>query len=797
VTGRRRLLPYLLVLLAIAGSVAALAVRPATRAPQDTADYVVVAGAAGLRWDDIDPQRTPTLWRTASRSSIGWLSVRSAHRTTCPADGWLTLGAGNYAAWDTARISGECPPVAPPLQRPDALGANLPTMPRVVRANQDRQPYGAVPGALAESVRCTVAVGPGAAVAAARPFGRVDRFEPTLPADAAELLSSCVLSIVDLGTVAGQGDSRRRAAAQADAILARILADRPQRSLVLVAGLADTDTTSRLHAAFADGPGFEGGWLTSAGTGREGYVQLVDLAATVLSVLGRQPPERLFAGKPASMLPGRPDDLAEAVTGERDADRRAGAQRRIATAFFVVLAAVQLLLFLFVVPLMVRARRHAGPTGPASPPRALLRGIELLLIASALAIPAALVADAVPWWRTDWPGAVFGAVTVVLVVLGTAAVRAVPRYERTLWPMGVVAAIGLCVVAVDLLTGARLQLNGVTGYSALEGSRYAGVGGVGLGVLAAGTLVLAGCLAGAVRKPWRPVVVVLVGAVAVVMIGSPVLGADPVGAIAMTAGVCVAAATSAGGWLTFQRFAWATFAGLAVTIGFAATDLRLPAAEQGSLGRSLTSLANGTAGPAVQRAATDNLRALLDSPLTLLAVIGALMLVFALFSPWGGLKRLFGLHPAVRAAAAGTSVASLVAGVLSGSALAVAGAAAAAAVPMAALTALRVLDHAADRTPAPGDTDGPGGPGRSGRDGGDDDVPLVPAAPVVRDIASRAAAAGARPDLPGPAPDRPTDAADRPGTGTDAADRPGAGTDGADAAAGSPDGARANRTPKG
>jgi hypothetical protein len=738
VSGRGRLVPYLLVVLVVAASLGGTAVRPATGAPQDNADYVIVAGAAGLRWDDVDPQRTPTLWAAASRGSVGWLSVRSAHRTTCPADGWLTLGAGNYAAWGTGEVTGECPPAAPLLERPDAIGANLPAQRRVVRDNQDRRPYGAVPGALAESVRCTVAVGPGAAVAAARPFGRVDRYEPELPADSAELLSFCVLSIVDLGTVTGEGAARRQAAARVDATLARVLAARPQRALVLVAGVADTDVTSRLHVAIADGPGWENGWLTSAGTGREGYVQLVDLAATVLSVLGRAAPERLFAGKPASMVPGRSGELTEAVSGESDADRRAGAQRGVAATFFIVLAAVQLLVFLLVVPLMIRARRHAGPRGPASPPAELLRLMELLLIAAALAVPAALLADAVPWWRAGWPGLSFALITAALVAVGTTAVRVMPNYQRTLWPMGAVSAIAAAVVMGDLLTGARLQLNGVAGYSALEGSRFAGVGGVGLGVLTAGTLVLAGCLARSVRRPWRPMVVVATGGLAVVMVGSPFLGADPVGAIAVTAGACVAAAISGGGWLTFPRFAWATFAGLAVTIGFAAIDLRRPDADQGGLGRFLTALGNGTGGPTVQRAAAANARAVLDSPLTLLAVIGALMVLFALFSPWGGLKRLFGLYPALRAAAAGTTVASLLAGVLGGTAFGVAGAAAAVAVPLIALTVLRVLDHAADRTTAPGDTDGPGGPGRGresdGRDADGDDA-IVPPAPVVRDIA--------------------------------------------------------------
>ncbi|HET9516378.1 MAG TPA: hypothetical protein VFO77_01500, partial [Actinoplanes sp.] len=526
----------------------------------------------------------------------------------------------------------------------------------------------------------------------------------------------------------------RRAVERADATLARVLAARPARSLVLVAGLADTDATSRLHVAMADGPDWQGGWLTSAGTGRDGYVQLVDLAPTVLSALGRAAPQRLFAGKPASRVPGRPNDLAQAVSGVHDADRRAGAQRDVAGPFFVTLAAVQLLLFGFVVPLLVRARRHAGPTGPASPPRALLRVAELLLIAAALVLPAALVADVVPWWRAAWPGAVFSLITALLVAAGTAAVRLTPRYGRTLQPMAVVAAIGVVVVVVDLLTGARLQLNGVAGYSALEGSRYAGVGGVGLGVLTAGTLVLGGCLAGVVRRSWRPLLVMLLlGGTAVLLVGSPVIGADPVGAIAVTAGVCVAAAMSAGGWLTFPRFAWATAAGLAVTIGFAVLDLRRPESDRGSLGHFLTALGNGTAGPAMQRAASANAQALLDSPLTLLALVGALMLLFTHYSPWGGLKRLFGLHPAVRAAAAGTTVAALLAGVLSGSALGVAGAAAAAMVPMAVLTVLRVLDHAADRTPAPGDTDGPGGPGLSSRADQDDPPQAVegPPSPVV------------------------------------------------------------------
>lgn len=706
---RGRWAPYVLVLVALAASLTGLAVRPATGATQSTVDYVIMAGAAGLRWDDLDPQRTPTLWREATDGSIGWLSVRSAQRVTCPSDGWVTLGAGNYAAWPRTS-AGSCDPPAPELTQPDGIGANISNQRNVVQDNQDRMPYGAVPGALAESVRCTAAIGPGAAIAAARPFGRVDKYQAELPANPKTLLSDCVLSFVDLGTITGSGASRQKLAEQADAVLARVVAARPDRSLLMVAGVSDTDRSSRLHVAIAEGPGWNGGWLTSAGTGRDGYLQLIDLAPTILTALGKASPAKLFAGRAASVVPGKPAALTDAVRGSHDADRRAGAQRGVASIFFTVLAILQFALFAFLVPVMVRARRHSGPKGPALPAPRLVEGVELALVAAALAIPAALLADASPWWRTAHPAWVFGLVTGALIVAGTAAVRLSPRWRNTLWPMAAVAAIGAIVVGVDLLTGAQLQLNGVAGYSAIRGARYAGVGGVGLGVFVAGLLVLAGCLAQSVAKQWRPVVFVLLGGAGVVMVGSPYLGADPVGAIAVTAGVCVAAAMSTGGWLTFSRFAWAALAGFAVTVGFAVVDLRRPALEQGSLARFLSELADGSAGPAVQRAAAANGETLLGSPLTVLALLGVLMLAFCLFSPWGGLNRLFGLHPAVRAAGAGVTVATLIAGVLGGLALTVAGAAAAAAVPAAVLSVLRVLLHAADRTRPEGETDGPGGP---------------------------------------------------------------------------------------
>ncbi|GAB2920715.1 hypothetical protein GCM10027280_04630 [Micromonospora polyrhachis] len=697
--GSGRAISALLVTLVMIFGMVVSAAGPAAAATQGTADHVVLVGVAGLRWEDVNQQDTPTLWRLAEQGSIGSLSVRSARQPTCPVDGWLTLGAGNYAAWDDEPVAGQCPELDVAVEQPDGTGAQLPAQRSTVQLNKEKLSWGAVPGALAESVRCAVAVGPGAAVAAARPFGRVDRYEPTMPEDPAGLLSSCALSIVDLGMVAGEEPAvRAQAARVADAGLARLLAARPERSLVIVAGVSDTDPVSRLHVAVADGPGWERGWLTSASTGREGYVQLIDLAPTALTALGRPMPERLFIGQPATSVEGRPTSLPAAVTAPADADREVHAQRGVTTWFFGLLAGFQVLLALAVLPLLRRARRHAGPGGPVPVSPRVVAVVEALLVAAALAVPAALLADLVPWWRGDQAGLYFALVTVLLLGAATVGVRFHRGYANTLGPLGLVAGLAALSVGADVATGAQLQLNGVTGYSALAGGRYTGVGVVGLGVFVAGTLLSAGWLAQRVRRSWRPAVMALVGAVGVLLVGSPYLGGDPVGAVALTAGVCVASAMSTGGWLTFGRVAWATIAGLAVTAGFAVLDMTRPEPERGSLGRFLAALREGTGGLTMHRSGASSFEALVGSPLTIIALAGMALVWFALLQPWGGLKRLFGIYPAIRAGMAGIVVAALIGGVLGGSALNFAGAAATVAIPMAALAALRVLDHAADRT---------------------------------------------------------------------------------------------------
>ncbi|MFC7479157.1 hypothetical protein ACFQX7_02430 [Luedemannella flava] len=140
VIGGRRLAPFLVAAAVALASIVALVARPATSVSQRKAEYVIIAGAPGLRWDDLSPTGTPTLWRLAAQGSIGALAVRSARGVTCPADGWLTLGAGNPAIRTGVRAATRSRrrrrpgcrrrPRRPPLPRRTARSAATSATPR-------------------------------------------------------------------------------------------------------------------------------------------------------------------------------------------------------------------------------------------------------------------------------------------------------------------------------------------------------------------------------------------------------------------------------------------------------------------------------------------------------------------------------------------------------------------------------------------------------------------------------------------------------------------------------------------
>lgn len=675
----------------------------AASAAPTAAEHVVIVGAAGLRWDDVNPTDTPRLWRLAGGGAVGSLVVRSAGTYTCPADGWLTVGAGNRVRLRGTGSDTDCDRPLPAVE-PGPGGGAVVAEHREVLEDNENLTYRARPGVLAELVDCTVAVGPGAAVAAARPgVGRVDRYYPRLPEDPSRALSRCPLSIVDAGAVAGA--QRRTQAKRVDALLQRVLEARPERSLVIVAGVADTGGPARLHVAVADGPGVPAGTLAAW---RSGYARLIDIAPTAADALGL-PRSRWFAGAPLGMHPTPGVGTGTRVAELRDAGRAATAQPGLARRFAILLVVVQLLLFAAVIPVLWRIRRAAA-TEDASRPlwTAAERVLELCAVAAGLVIPSALLADLVPWWRGAAPGLVLTVVTLGILGVLTAVIRLAPWWRTPLWPVGSAAAVTVAVVGADLLTGSHLQLDSVAGYAAVDGGRITGLSAIGAGGFAVGVLLLGGYLAQLLPRHRAPLAVAVVGGAGVLLAG--VVGLDPGSAIALTAGVCLTAVTCTGSWLTATRLLWATFVGIAVAGVFVLLNLYPSPEHRGRLGRFFTDLAEGVPGALIHRTAEANAITFASSPFTILVVAGALFGGLVLLRPSGGLLRVYGLYPAIRAALIGSGIAAVLGGLVDGAGVVVVGAATATAVPLAVVLCLRALARAHLRTapqlPPPGSAEG-------------------------------------------------------------------------------------------
>lgn len=579
----RLLLGVLMLMLLPVGPAAAQGGQTQGSQTQGSQAQVVVVGVAGLRWDDVGPQ-TPVLARLAAEGAVGALSVRALSvrgaEVTCRAAGWLTLGAGARAGDDTG---------AP-------CTADLPRdLDQLRQRNLDSRD-GAVLGALASQAQVQVE-GDGAVLAG----GSTGAGPPQV-------------RVVDAGTV-GTGVDRADDLARIDAAVGAVVAALPAAADLLVVGLSEPTgaTEAHLHVAIALGPSFERGALRSASTRREGYVQLIDVAPTVLSLLDLEVPE-VMDGQPWQVSGPAPsvDDLV-------DLDREARGQREATVPFFVVLLAAPL-----VVGLLAAWRRRWDV-------------VELAGLAATAALGVSYLAQLIPWWRAGSPLLALLAVVLPVSVLVALAARRLARGPAG--PAGLVCGGVAVVVLIDLVTGARLQLGSVGGYSPLVAGRFAGIGNVAFGVLAASALL---ATAVALR---RAVPIAAVAVVVVAVDGAPPWGSDVGGVLALVPAFVLLGLLRTGTRVSVLRLLAAGTTGAAVVTAFAVADWTREAADRTHLGRFVQDVLDGTAGDLLRRKAQSVLELLFTSALTALLPVVVAVAVYLVARPPGPLARAFAAAP--------------------------------------------------------------------------------------------------------------------------------------------------------
>ncbi|WNV77591.1 hypothetical protein [Geodermatophilus sp. DSM 44513] len=679
--------PAALLLAVLAVLAAVLTAAPAGAAPAGpTADRVVVVGVPGLVWDDVDPQATPRLWALAEDSPIGAVSVRAARSTTCVLDGWVTLGAGNRARFPapeesappvplpTVPLPGQPPGVPPPDDAPapappagpalshcglqERLAATGLADPQGAVAAVADDPasarFGADPAALGEAVGCATVAGRAPALAVAAPGVPLARSEQ-LPADAGSLLGGCPLVLVGLDDLSDAGEpdlqtsdtgtdprSRALALAAVDAAVGRLadaVAAAPGETLLLVTGVSEVgDGRPQLHVGIAAGPGLTGPrWLTSASTGRAPYVQLIDVAPTVLAALGLDRPATVNGQ--ALRAEGQRPPLPEAVAELRRADTAATVHHRSTGVFFwglVLLDAVVVGLGL----LAVRGGR-AGRW----------RALHPLALAAAAVPVATYLAGLLPWERAAAPRAALAG-SVLLAALAVTALAAGGPWRRSpLGPPLVVLAVTLATLVGDVLTGSHLELDGLLGYDAVVAGRFTGYGNLSSGLLAVGALLVTAAVAtAAVRRApagraraVTAAVVLGAGVFTVLVVGTPALGRDFGGVLAALPGFVLLAMLLTGTRVTVARMgAVLVLAGGAVG-ALAFVDWLRPAEQRSHLGRFVEQLLTGQAWTVVSRKAQANVDILLGSPLAWLLPVA---LVAAVWLVRPGRGRLAGRLPA-------------------------------------------------------------------------------------------------------------------------------------------------------
>jgi hypothetical protein len=613
-------------LLAVPGLI--LFARPADAAASPPARHVVVVGLSGLRWSDVSPSATPALWRLAGQGSAGSLVDYAVLPLTCPADGWLTLNAGARAQSDhTNAACGAFPAV-------DRAGAGA-TVPGLAALEAYNQRFHNNPdwGLLARAAPgCATAAGPGAALALADRTGHVASYLPSPSGLSRAVLARCPLTVADLGSL-GYAERAGQLAA-ADAELARIAAELPADTILLVAAPGAAAKPPHLQLALVTGPGYRAGLLDAASTRQPGLVVLTDLTPTVLGWLGGTVPAEAVG---AHVTRGDRGDLATTIQSLTGQDAAEQVWRDTHDEFFWAYSLADAAL-LAAIGLGLR-----GTTESRRRRRAWWWRLAGVVAAS---VPAGtFLANVFPWQTSAHPAAWLYVTSVALAALIARVAMTRPWRRDPLGPLGVVCLFTLAVLAIDVMTGSRLQLETPFGLSVLEAGRFYGIGNEALGIYGLSGLFGAAWLALVLRRrsptSRRPAVlaVATVAVFAVFASGWPGFGGKVGGTIAMVPCFLLLGLAVAGVRLTWRRVLLAAVSGLALFAVFALISYFTPVTGKSDIGSFAGSTLHGHSGGLLLRKIDSNIGSLSVNAFSPLIPLVVLVSGLMLWRPgWFGLK---------------------------------------------------------------------------------------------------------------------------------------------------------------
>ena len=502
-----------LLLLLLSGLFAGLRGISALAEPPQVAaiatDRVVVVGVTGRT--ALSPVDEAVLGGRLDEAQVGSVSIRPRYVGSCAAAGWTTLGAGRRA-----NEGGLCDPQVADGKVTDWAARTAAAAER----NGDAQL-----GTLAASVDgCVAAVGPGAALAAARPDGTIADYRSAEAFVAGGMAIRCPITLIDAGELS-------------DPIISTLAGNDELTLIVTGIGPSPGSDDPSLQLIYRLGTTFPG-WLTSASTRREGIVTLTDLTRTLID-FGRPPdagPPLTVDGSPLAV------DQAELTLDDVNAHLRAVAALSDAIpAAYLILGSLGAV----VVAIGVISLRRQRPD------------ISQLMWTVAASISSAmLLTGLVPWERSGSPIVALGAAIAVGWALVTVAALLIGRL-LTIPPVIAAAGITVAALTVDAALGGPLQPGSLMNSRPIFGLRWYGFGNTTFAAYATSGLFVAGFLAhrllAAGRRRAAVIAVAAIGFGIVICQGWPSMGSDFGGVIALTAPVLWLTLAISGVSMTWPR----------------------------------------------------------------------------------------------------------------------------------------------------------------------------------------------------------------------------------------------------
>jgi hypothetical protein len=688
---------------------------------------VALVGVPGLEWGDLDPARTPNLWKLVGSGGSASMSTRAVpppeRGITCPVAGWLTVSAGQRAGTPGKG----CAPV--PVPEPSGAGARVPGW-AALTAHQGETGFDAALGTVGQLVADAggkvAAVGAGAALGAADRSGYVPKYADNV--GGVGELSPFHLIVFEVDSLAAAwsrqpldeygvpagltASARESAAAEADREVGAFLAALPPETTVLVGGLADTSPAAHLHVAVAVGGPYERGFLTAASTRQSALVTITDLTATVLQLLGLEAP-RSVVGRPWTSGAPAPATTTDTVAELADADLASQVLREVRGPFFAVFVAVQILFFALAALALKRRRTGTGQNAPDDEPAGasrLLVAVQVVSVVSGAIAISTFLAQLLPWWSLSAP-----MVTLIVTIVGIAGLITLvafagPWRAAVLGPLTVVAGVTSLALLIDVMTGSRLQVNAVTGYEPVTGGRFYGFSNIAFAIYSTGTILalsgVAHWLLGRASR-WVAVLVCAVyGLFAVFADGWPAWGADFGGVPAFVVGLAVFLIMLSGRRVSPLKLLVVGLAGAAVIGAIAVTDWLRPAAQRTHLGNFVQQIIDGQAATVVWRKFSAMIGVTVGNwSLTLLSVVALAFLFLVLDRPsrWGAsaLGMAYRLAPPFRAGLFGALTSAFIGFLINDSGIAIPAMALTVAVPLTLAACVRALQLSRPTTPDP------------------------------------------------------------------------------------------------